>query len=113
MAAPASLRPDRAVAASVPLQSLSAPAEAAENVPSYKKPSYSADQLKAFRDREETAQLLFIAESYIGRPLTPSEMKTILYFIDILHFSDDLIDYLIQYCVDRGKKDFKYIEKVA
>ncbi len=23
------------------------------------------------------------------------------------------IDYLIQYCVDRGKKDFKYIEKVA
>lgn len=83
------------------------------DVPSYKKPSYSADQLKAFRDRAETAQLLFIAESYIGRPLTPPEMKTILYFIDVLHFSDDLIDYLIQYCVDKGKKDFKYIEKVA
>ena len=30
-----------------------------------------------------------------------------------LHFSDDLIDYLIQYCVDLGKKDFRYIEKVA
>ena len=40
-------------------------------------------------------------------------MKAILYFTDVLHFSDDLIDYLIQYCVDRGKKDFKYIEKVA
>ena len=79
----------------------------------YKKPSYSADRLKEFRNCEETAQLLFIAESYIGRPLTPSEMKTILYFIDILHFSHDLIDYLIQYCVDKGKKDFKYIEKVA
>ena len=25
----------------------------------------------------------------------------------------DLIDYLVQYCVDRGKKDFRYIEKVA
>jgi len=24
-----------------------------------------------------------------------------------------LIDYLIQYCVERGKKDFRYIEKVA
>ncbi len=79
----------------------------------YKKPSYSADQLKEFKSRQETAQLLFIAESYIGRPLTPQEMKTILYFTDILHFSDDLVDYLIQYCVDRGKKDFKYIEKVA
>ncbi len=80
---------------------------------SYEKPSYSADRLQEFKNRQDTAQLLFIAESYIGRPLTASEMKTILYFIDVLHFSDDLIDYLIQYCVDRGKKDFKYIEKVA
>ena len=79
----------------------------------YEKPSYSADQLREFKNRQETTQLLFVAESYIGKPLTPSEIKTILYFTDVLHFSDDLIDYLIQYCVDRGKKDFKYIEKVA
>lgn len=79
----------------------------------YEKPTYSADQLQAFKNRQDTAQLLFIAESYIGKPLTASEMKAILYFTDVLHFSDDLIDYLIQYCVDRGKKDFKYIEKVA
>lgn len=77
------------------------------------KPVYSADQLREFKNRQNTSQLLFIAESYIGKPLTPSEMKTILYFTDVLHFSDDLIDYLLQYCVDRGKKDFKYIEKVA
>ena len=31
----------------------------------------------------------------------------------ILHFSFDLIDYLLQYCIDRGKRDFRYIEKVA
>ena len=80
---------------------------------SYTKPTYSLDQLREFKDREETAQLLFITESYIGKPLTPSEIKTILFFTDVLHFSEDLIDYLIQYCVDRGKKDFKYIEKVA
>lgn len=79
----------------------------------YAKPSYSADQLRDFKNRQDTAQLLFVAESYIGKPLTPSEIKTILYFTDVLRFSDDLIDYLIQYCVDRGKKDFKYIEKVA
>ena len=79
----------------------------------YAKPAYTADQLRAFKNDENTAQLLFIAEQYIGKPLTPSEMKTILYFTDVLRFSDDLIDYLLQYCVDRGKKDFKYIEKVA
>lgn len=79
----------------------------------FEKPAYSLDELRRFKEREDTAQLLFIAESYIGKPLTPSEIKTILFFTDVLQFSDDLIDYLIQYCVDRGKKDFKYIEKVA
>lgn len=82
-------------------------------VPTFVKPVYSPDRLREFKSREQTAQLLFIAESYIGRPLTPAEMKSILFFTDVLHFSDDLIDYLLQYCVDRGKKDFKYIEKVA
>lgn len=80
---------------------------------SLEKPVYSADQLRAFKEHQDTAQLLFIAESYIGRPLTPSEMKTILYFTDVLHFSEDMIDYLLQYCVGKNKKDFKYIEKVA
>lgn len=79
----------------------------------FEKPAYSAEQLRQFKAGQDTAQLIFIAESYIGKPLTPSEMKTILFFKDVLHFSDDLIDHLLQYCVDKGKKDFKYIEKVA
>jgi len=97
------------------VQAVAAPAAPASETPDnpFEKPVYSADQLREFKNRQDTAQLLFIAESYIGRPLTPSEMKTILYFKDVLHFSDDLTDYLLQYCVDRGKKDFKYIEKVA
>lgn len=82
-------------------------------MPLFEKPVYSADQLREFKNREETSQLLFVAEQYIGKPLTPSEMKSILFFTDTLHFSEDMIDYLLQYCVDRGKKDFKYIEKVA
>ncbi len=72
------------------------PATPQETVNPYAKPAYSLDQLREFKEREETSQLLFIAEAYIGKPLTPSEIKTIL-----------------QYCVERGKKDFKYIEKVA
>ncbi|MDR2043816.1 MAG: DnaD domain protein [Clostridium sp.] len=79
----------------------------------FRKPAYSPDQLREFQERQDTAQLLFIAESYMSRPLTPAEIQTILFFTDVLRFSDDLIDYLLQYCVDRQKKDFKYIEKVA
>jgi DnaD/phage-associated family protein len=77
------------------------------------KPVYSLDQLKEFQNNEETAQIIFVAEQYIGRPLSPSEINTILFFSDKLGFSEDLIDYLIQYCVGREKKDFRYIEKVA
>ncbi len=83
------------------------------HAPAFRKPTYSVEQLREFKSRQETAQLLFIAQSYIGKPLTPSEIKSILFIMDELHFSEDLVDYLIQYCVDRGKKDFKYIEKVA
>lgn len=79
----------------------------------YAKPIYSTEQLRRFKEQENTAQLLFVAQVYVGRPLTASDMKTILYMSDVLRFSDDLIDYLIQYCVDRGKKDFRYMEKVA
>lgn len=84
-----------------------------EMAKTFQKPSYNADQLRAFKNSQDTAQLLFIAETYIGRPLTPADMKSILFFKDVLNFSDDLIDYLLQYCVDKDKKDFKYIEKVA
>jgi len=83
-----------------------------------KKPSpprhdFSLDEMKAFRSKDSTGQLLFITEQYLQKPLSSSDMNTILFLSEGLHFSDDLIDYLIQYCVDRGKKDFRYIEKVA
>lgn len=107
-----------AVAAAPAVVSATAVTEKAEETPAektdpYKKPSYSADQLSAFKNKENIRQLFFIAESYMGRQLSVSDMKSILYLSDCLHFSDDLIDYLLQYCVDRGKKDFKYIEAVA
>ena len=79
----------------------------------YEKPSYSLDKLREFKNNEETSQILFVAEQYIGRPLSANEIRTILFFSDKLGFSSDLIDYLIQHCVDKGKKDFRYIEKVA
>ena len=79
----------------------------------YEKPAYTLDELKEFKNNEETAQIIFVAEQYIGKTLSPSEIKTILFFSDKLGFSADLIDYLIEYCVEKGKKDFRYIEKVA
>lgn len=77
------------------------------------KPSYTLDDLKNFKNSEEISQLLFVTEQYLGRQLTRADMETILFFYDRLGFSADLIDYLVQHCVERGKKDFRYMEKVA
>lgn len=80
---------------------------------SVEKPNYTADQLRDFKADENTARLLFVAEQYLKKPLSANDMRTILFIMDKLGFSEDLTDYLIQYCVDRGKRDLRYIEKVA
>ena len=64
-------------------------------------------------ERDELRLLYHAAQCYIGKLLTPSEMKKINYFYDELGFSFDLIDYLIAYCVDNGHRTFRYIESVA
>jgi len=81
--------------------------------PSYKKPSYSLDQLSSFSKQENAQELMFVAESYLGRQITSSDMRSLYFFVDELHFSNDLIDFLLGYCIDRNKKDFKYMEAVA
>lgn len=87
--------------------------ETVQQIASYDKNQISLDQLKEFKHRDDTSQLLFIVEQYLGKPLSANDIRSIFFMTDILHFSIDLIDYLVQYCVERGKKDFRYIEKVA
>ncbi len=108
-----SRRPSTDTVSLAPVVPLPSKTEASLEKTEFSKPSYSVDELKEFKNNEETSQILFVVEQYIGKPLSPSEIRTILFFTDKLKFSEDLIDYLIQYCVDKGKKDFRYIEKVA
>lgn len=104
---------EKAVTTVAPFSLVTLASEEQDSVSKYAKPAYTADQLRSFKDQENTAQLLYVAQAYVGKPLSVADVKTIYYMCDVLHFSDDLIDYLIQYCVDRGKKDFRYMEKVA
>lgn len=98
-----------------PVPSVSVPSVTplASVVPIASKPNYTLDELKAFKSDEASARLLFVAEQYLKKTLSANDVRTILFISDKLGFSEDLIDYLIQYCVDRGKKDMRYIEKVA
>lgn len=79
----------------------------------FEKPDYTLEQLEGFQAKDQTRELVFIAESYLGKTLSSNDLRTLFYISETLHFSLDLMDFLLQYCIDRGKRDFRYIEKVA
>ncbi len=63
--------------------------------------------------KADLKQLYFVIEQYLGKPLSKSGFDKINYFYDKLHFSEDLIEYLFETCVDNGHKSMAYIESVA
>lgn len=86
-------------------------ADSSEALP--EKPHYSAADLKRLSQNDELQQLLYITQKYLGKTLTTSEINTIIYLYESLQFSSDLIEYLIEYCVNNNHKSMRYIEKVA
>ncbi len=105
--ADAGKQPEAASSGDAPSEAPAAGAAIAE------KKAYTADDIRAFREQEQIAELLFIAERYLGRTLTPTDVDTLLYLYDGLGFSTDLIEYLIEYCVTKGHISIHYIQAAA
>jgi DnaD/phage-associated family protein len=84
-----------------------------EVAPVLEKHTYSAAETKAFKENNEVKQLLFVCEQYMSKQLTRTDIETLLYFYDQLHFSTDLIEYLVEYSVSKNKKSMRYMETVA
>ena len=87
------------------------PVAAAATIP--EKVTYSASEMKHLKDQEEIRLLLVACEAYLQKQLTRTDIETLLYFYEQLHFSTDLIEYLVQYSVSKNKKSFRYMEAVA
>lgn len=64
-------------------------------------------------NKNSTKDMLNDIERLLGRPLSPKEMTTYLSWEDDFGFSTELILILLEYCIGRGKSDYRYIEKVA
>lgn len=73
----------------------------------------TADQKKELQEKEEVSQFLYIAEQYLGRTLSKTDIDNLLYFYAELHFNAELIEYLVEYCVSKGSRSTRYIETVA
>ncbi|MCI8508043.1 MAG: DnaD domain protein [Lachnospiraceae bacterium] len=94
--------------------------EAAQNTKSIqesatvpKKISYKSSFIESKKEDEDFGNLLYQTEIYFGKPLTQTDMNTLLYIYEELSFSPDLLEYLVEYCVSIGKKSCRYIEAVA
>ena len=86
--------------------------------PAAKKPSAAATQITAARLRElngvdEVRDLLYAAEMYKGAPLDLPYARTLLFFYDELGFPANLVEYLVEYCVERGKNTTPYLRTVG
>ncbi len=86
---------------------------APERAVSPARPFYSSGQIQDFRDNAEVKALLFTTEQYLKRSLSSSDLSSILYIYDSLHFDADFICYLVEYCVNSGHRNMHYIESVA
>jgi DnaD/phage-associated family protein len=75
--------------------------------------SYSAEKIAQLTSNDGIKWAMHIVEIYLDRPLKPMDLQLILYLYEELHFSAELIMYLYEYCVSKGKKNASYIEAVA
>ena len=74
---------------------------------------YTAEELLAFQEKDNIRELLFVTEHYLKRPLTPTDINTILFWYEELHFPVELIEYLVEYCLGKGHISLRYMNSVA
>ena len=74
---------------------------------------YSPAEISRFCEESDIAEMIFVSEQYLGRSLSPTDLNHIFYWYDQLHFSVDLIEYLIEHCVSREHTSFYYMNRIA
>ncbi|MBR6328697.1 MAG: DnaD domain protein [Lachnospiraceae bacterium] len=74
---------------------------------------YPVDTLEQFKERADVKRLMYMTQLLLKRTLSATDTYTLLYIYDSLHFPIDLIEYLVDYCVNCGGTTMDYIESVA
>ena len=85
------------------------------NVPQKKTTSHtiSKDKRKALAADEEFGQLVYIVSKYLECPTNKTNSDILGYLYGELGMRADLLEYLVESCVEAGHKSIHYIEKVA
>lgn len=81
--------------------------------PASSQKEYTLDEIKEFRKNPDISELFFIIETYLKHTLSSTDTNMVLYWLDELHFSTDLVEYLVEYCITKGHSSLRYMNKVA
>ena len=76
-------------------------------------PVYSTEQVNRLAQDEEFSQLLYIAQKYMNKVFTPRDFQVFAYLYEGLSMSSELLEYLVEYCVQNGHISVRYMETVA
>lgn len=74
---------------------------------------YTMEQISGLAGDEDFSQLLYIAQKYLNKVFTQRECEVFAYLYDGLHMTAELLEYVVEYCVQGGHTSIRYIETVA
>lgn len=87
--------------------------EASEPRKGAKQYSVSQASIDKLQEDREFQQILYVSEKYLARPLSSRDIQLFAYLYEELHFPEDLVEYLVEYCVGGGHRSCRYMESVA
>ena len=87
--------------------------KASEQTSASGRPVYSQEQVNRLAEDEDFTQLLYIAQKYLNKVFTSRECEVFAYLYDGLHMTTELLEYLVEYCVQGGHTSIRYIETVG
>ena len=78
-----------------------------------KLPDRSLVDLPKLKGDEDFQELVFCVQTYIEKIFTPTDTEKLAYLYDVVGMSKDLLEYIAELSVQKGKKNINYIERVA
>ena len=81
----------------------------ATDKPAPSQKEYTLDEIKEFRKNPDISELFFIIETYLKHTLSSTDTNMVLYWLDELHFSTDLVEYLVEYCITKGHSSLRFL----
>lgn len=78
-----------------------------------KLPDRSLVDLPKLKSDEDFQELVFCVQTYTEKIFSPTDTEKLAYLYDVVGMSKDLLEYIAEVSVQKGKKSISYIEKVA